>query len=150
MERIATPIEKIYEAWSAVADGRVTIAEGSTIEAGRAIVISSDKAKTYTVTWRDSGSVFTSSDSATLWRGYPGYPVIAVLMKQGRLPYEETVAERFADVNWTARNKEHKRDYAAAVLAVEEARGIDRGEASAAAETAYRALQQLNITIRRK
>ena len=69
------PVEKIYEAWSAVADGRVTIDDA----ARKATVVSSDRTREYTVSWSDDGSVYNSNDNATYWRGYAGYPVIAVM-----------------------------------------------------------------------
>ncbi len=72
------PIEKIYEAYSAIADGRVTLC------VGEAAVRSSNGQKEYLVTWDDR--VYTSNDSATYWQGYAGYPVIAVLLLQGELP----------------------------------------------------------------
>lgn len=50
------PVEKIYEAWSAVADGRVTIDDA----ARKATVVSSDRTREYTVSWSDDGSVYNS------------------------------------------------------------------------------------------
>ncbi|MBR2810229.1 MAG: hypothetical protein IKD69_02510, partial [Solobacterium sp.] len=71
------PIVKIYEAFSAIADGRVAMGEG------HAEVLSSDRTKSYKVFWK--GDQYSSDDNASRWQGYPGYPVIAVLMLQGRL-----------------------------------------------------------------
>ena len=85
MEKLP-PIEKIFEAYSALADGRVTISE----DTEEAHIASSDGAKHYTVRWE--GSHYTSNDSATYWAGYPGYPVLAVWMKQGILPVNEAIA----------------------------------------------------------
>lgn len=138
------PMEKIYEAYSAIADGRVEMLDG------RATVTSSDGAKAYAVQWE--GDHYRSSDSATYWQGYAGYPVIAVLMRQGRLPLDRAVAAHFAGVNWTALNKKHKRDYAAAAAEVTDglkARGVDTEEISKTAEAAYGALKTLDITVGR-
>lgn len=44
------PVEKVYEAWSAVTDGRVQIEADSNLDAGRAVVKSSDGSKEYTIT----------------------------------------------------------------------------------------------------
>lgn len=146
-----TPIEKIYEAWTAVADpGRLDITPGSTRDEGSARVTSSDGSKHYDITWRDSGSIFTSTDAATRWQGYAGYPVVAVLMALGRIPLSREMAGRFAGINWTELNKAHRRDYAAAVAAVEQQRGIDPAEAAAAAREAHDALCALNLTLKRK
>ena len=110
MEKLP-PIEKVYEAWSAVADGRVALHP----DERRAAIASSNGAKTYTVAWNENGSTYSSNDNATYWQGYAGYPVIAVLMEQGELPLDRAAAEAFAHVDWTYLNERFKRDYAAAV-----------------------------------
>ena len=71
------PIEKFYEAYSALADKRVTMGENL------ATVTSSDGAKTYKVEWQDN--TYSSTDNATLWQGYAGYPVLSVLILQKKL-----------------------------------------------------------------
>ena len=88
MEKLP-PIEKVYEAWSAVADGRVALHP----DERRAAIASSNGAKTYTVAWNENGSTYSSNDNATYWQGYAGYPVIAVLMLQGRLPLDRAAAD---------------------------------------------------------
>ena len=142
MEKLP-PIEKIYEAYSALADGRVTISE----DAGEAHIASSDGAKNYTVRWE--GSHYTSNDSATYWAGYPGYPVLAVWMKQGILPVNEAIAMQFKDVNWNALNKEYKRNYAKAAEAVMNERQMDAAAVRADAEQVYAKLKTLDLTVGR-
>ena len=44
---------------------------------------------------RWDGNHYTSNDSATYWAGYPGYPVLAVWMKQGILPMNEEIIALF-------------------------------------------------------
>ena len=143
------PIQKIYEAWSAIGDGRVDISMESTPAEGSAQVRSSDGAKTYTVTWSDDATVYTSNDNATFWQLYPGYPVIAVLMLQGKLPLHTPSTIDMAGVNWTAINAAHRRDYAAALENVIEERGLDPMALDRHAQTAYNALEALSLTIRR-
>lgn len=104
------PIEKIYEAYSAIADRRITMNED------HAVVVSSSRGKEYTVSW--NGSTYASNDNGTYWQGYPGYPVIAVLMQQEKLPLDLKIASNFADVNWTELNARYKRDYSKAAAAV--------------------------------
>ena len=146
-----TPKVKIYEAWTSVADGnRIELAAGWTPDEGRATVRSSDGGKVYDLSWRDKGQVFVSTDPATYWQGYAGYPVVAVLMKLGRLPYDAEVAKEFAGVNWTELNKRMKRDYIRAVNEVESERNIDREAADEAAGRVLNALNALNLTIKRK
>ena len=142
MEKLP-PIEKIYEAYSALADGRVTISE----DAKEAHIASSDGAKHYTVRWE--GSHYTSNDSATYWAGYPGYPVLAVWMKQGILPVNEAIAMQFKDVNWNALNKEYKRNYEKAAEAVMNERQMDAAAVRADAEQVYAKLKTLNLTVGR-
>ena len=64
------PIEKIPEAYSAVADERVAMGEHS------AKVRSSDGTKTYTVQW--DGDAYTSDDNGSKWQNYSGYPAQGV------------------------------------------------------------------------
>ena len=101
------PIEKIYEAYSAIADSRVRMSAGS------ALVTSSDYAKEYTVEWNDG--TYSSNDNASYWQGYLGYPIISVLMLQDRLNYNPAFLEYFKDINWKKLNKENKNDYSRVV-----------------------------------
>lgn len=142
--------EKIFEAWSALASGRVKPDSTSTPESGEAWVRSSNSDKTYHITWRDG--VFTSDDNASYWQGYPGYPVIAVLMKLGLVPFDESIAHLFANVDWNAANKKARGDYAKAVAAVENELGLCqsvREEAALAARISLEALLALHIVIKR-
>jgi len=135
------PKEKILEAYSAIADKRIEMHENS------AEVHSSDASKTYLVEW--DGDTFASSDPATYWQSYPGYPVLAVLLKQGRLPLDEELIQPMAGIPWKKLNHAHKRDYAAA--AEEAMKDIENKEAVLKlAEEGNRALETLNLTLKRK
>lgn len=137
------PIEKIYEAYSAIADNRVKRKENY-VE-----VISSSRSKTYTVTWQDN--TYTSSDSATYWQGYAGYPILAVLMLQGKLPLNFKTAERFQGINWTQLNAKYKADYTAATSEIFRER-IPLSEAGSIREEVmqvYEIFKKLNLTIKR-
>ncbi len=135
------PIEKIYEAYSAIADDRISLSEN------KAVIKSSNGAKEYTVTW--NGSIYASDDSATYWQGYPGYPVIAVLMLQGKLTLDRKIATHFGGVNWTELNQKYKRDYTAAVNSIIQARQLDAVKISAAVDKAYAELKELDISVKR-
>lgn len=137
------PPEKAAEAYSAIADGRVTLFAAEE----RAEVISSDGEKKYAVAWR--GNVYTSTDNATRWQGYAGYPVLAVLMLQGRLPLDREVAALFSGINWTELNRKHRRDYAAALDAVVRARNMDAAAVRAAMNQVFERLSALDVEIRR-
>jgi hypothetical protein len=114
------PFQKVFEAYSAIADGRVEMMPGER----RARVMSSEGDKVYTVQWSEDEGVYRSNDSATFWQGYPGYPVIAVLMLQGKVPFSEDDAQLLSGVDWAAANKASKRDYDAALEGVLDERGI--------------------------
>lgn len=135
------PIEKILEAYTAIADSHVKL------ENDQALVTSSNEAKTYTVTFHDNA--YTSNDNASYWQGYLGYPGIAVLMLQGKLPYDKELAQQFAGVDWNKINQEYKRNYAQAADAVMTAKGIDKKKAETELHHVYDALKQLPIIVKR-
>ncbi len=135
------PIEKTYEAYSAIADKRIEMHEDY------ALVDSSDYSKYYEVSWNKD--VYASSDNATYWQGYAGYPVIAVLILQGRLPkLNESYLFEMADIPWKELNDEHKRDYAAAAEEVLSKKPHAK-EIKEAAEVLYEALSKLDLTLKR-
>ena len=136
------PIEKVFEAWTALADHRIEMHEGY------ADVSSSDGEKAYVVKY--SGDKYSSDDNATYWQGYPGYPVIAVLMLQGKLPYDEQEALLWKNINWTQLNKKFKNNYAKAVEEVAMERGIDLKKSLSAAEQVMETLKHLPLEIKRK
>ena len=134
--------EKIYEAYSALADERVKLEED------KATVSSSDGKKSYTIRWKDN--VYVSDDNASYWQGYPGYPVIAVMMLKGELPYDKETAALFKDVNWHELNNKYKRDYAKAVKEVISERDLNEDEINREADRVYEQLKESDIVIRRK
>lgn len=138
------PPEKIHEALGAIADGRVRM------EKNRALVDSSGGDRQYIVTWTDDA--FSSNDSATYWRLYPGYPVIAVLLLQGRLPLRKDVAEHFSGINWAELNRKYKRKYDMAVAEVMRRlreNGVDVLAIEKYVADVYAALGDLSITVKR-
>ena len=137
------PIEKIYEAFSALADGRVEFSD----DLNEAHVQSSNGKKSYTVVWEDD--VYSSNDNATYWQAYPGYPLIAVLIGQGRVKADEKVFLYFKDIDWHELNIRFKRDYAEAFEHVMKERGYDIDVLKKAADEVYEQLKELDITIRR-
>lgn len=107
------PMAKVYEALSALADGRVRL-----VSTGRAEVVSSSGEKVYSVEWSEDGRRISSNDNASYWQGYAGYPIIAVLLATGRIPYDPEAAGVLAGVPWHDLNERFKRDYDAAVESV--------------------------------
>ena len=139
------PFEKVYEAYSALADGRVTLCPDERL----ASVVSSNGEKSYTVAWDEARTTYSSNDNATYWQGYAGYPVIAVLMEQGLVPLDRAVAAGFAGIDWAELNERFHRDYAQAARAAMAERHLDIAGVECAARTAYDALAALGIAIKR-
>lgn len=107
------PRAKVFEAFSAVADGRVRVTGP-----GSATVTSSGGDKSYDVEWSEDGRTITANDNASYWQGYLGYPALAVLLARGEVNAGEDVVGALAGVPWHALNKRFKRDYDAAVAQV--------------------------------
>ena len=135
------PIEKILEAYTAIADNHVKL------ENDQALVTSSNETKTYTVTFHNN--TYTSNDNASYWQGYLGYPGIVVLMLQGKLPYDKELAQQFAGVDWNKINQEYKRNYAQAADTVMTAKGIGKKKAETELHHVYNVLKQLPIIVKR-
>jgi hypothetical protein len=119
------PRAKVFEALSAVADGRVRLTGP-----GSATVTSSGGDKTYDVEWSDDGRTVSANDNASYWQGYLGYPALAVLLERGELRAGEDVVRALAGVHWHDLNKRFKRDYDAAVANV--LAGLPAGDPGAA------------------
>jgi hypothetical protein len=136
------PKQKIYEAYSAIADNRIKISLTS------AIVTSSDYNKTYEVKWNEEN--YSSNDNASFWQGYAGYPVIAVLMIQNKLPYNKEIATLFQNINWHNINNLYKRDYDKAINEVLKTINYDENIIKKEVDKVYNALNNLEITIKRK
>lgn len=135
------PKEKMLEAYTAIADKRIVI------EGNNASCLSSDKKKTYAVSF--DGDTYASSDNATYWQGYPGYPVLAVLLLQGRLTYNQQLVAKMKGIPWKKLNDAHKRNYEAA--AAEALKDIpEKEEIVKLAEKNNEELASLNLTIKRK
>ncbi len=118
------PAAKVYEAFSAVTDGRVHLGEP-----GRAEVVSSGGDRRYAVEWSDDLATIGANDNASYWQGYLGYPALAALLAVGALHADAAVVALFAGVPWHDLNARFKRDYEAAVdsvLTELEREGADR------------------------
>jgi len=107
------PRAKVFEAFTAVADGRVRLAGP-----GSATVTSSGGDKTYDVGWSDDDRTVTANDNASYWQGYVGYPIVAMLLARGVLHAGDDVVAALAGVAWHDLNRQYKRDYDAAVAHV--------------------------------
>lgn len=99
-----TRISKIYEAYTALADNRITPIGPSSY-----LVASSDFSKKYTVKKIEGG--YSSNDNATLWQHYAGYPILAVRRIEGLLSYDREILILRKGINWKKENTKYKNDY---------------------------------------
>lgn len=136
------PIAKIYEAYTCIADNRIEMKENA------AIVSSSDGKKKYTIKWNENN--YASNDNATFWQGYPGYPVLAILMLQNKLSYDKEIVNLFTGINWHELNEKHKRDYDSAVEEVLNNIDYDSILIKKEVEKTYEEIENLDIHIKRK
>ena len=137
------PKTKVYEALSALADGRVRIKGPN-----EAAVVSSGGDRTYSVRWSDDMRVISSNDNASYWQGYMGYPVVAVLLALGKVGFDAEAAKSLAGIPWRQVNDRFKRDYAKAVdFVLEElaAKGHDRAAIVREVESIYGQLAELRL-----
>ncbi|MEM0120546.1 MAG: hypothetical protein QW514_02450 [Thermoprotei archaeon] len=95
------PRIKVLEAVASVAEGRVN-RQGDVYR----VVSSSGEVRVYTVKVTDSRA--ESDDNGTRYRGYVGYPIIAVLMVEGRLPYDQRIGESLKGIPWKKLNDQYK------------------------------------------
>ena len=113
-------------------------------------IVSSDGTKTYHVRW--NGDLYSSDDNGSKWQGYTGYPIVAVLLLQGRLPLNQEVMTLFKGVPWKEINKRHKNKYAEALAEILEnirANGGDPDRIRQEMQTVYSALEALKLPRRR-
>ena len=135
MEKLP-PVEKVYEAWTALVDDRYDLSPEALI------VRSSDGSKEYRVTWDDEGR-YRSNDNATFWQGYAGYPVIMALMLQGRVPFNGGGGRLVQGHSVEGAQRCHKRDYAAALAEAFERAGLDMPRQLQAEEAAAEVMEAL-------
>ena len=88
-----------------------------------------------------------SDDNGTRFRGYIGYPIIAVLMLQGRVPFDERIARALEGIPWRRLN-EHYRRYILVenhVKRVAAERGVQPSEVDGLVSRVLGALRRLGL-----
>lgn len=115
------PRIKVLEALGSIADGRI-----SAVNNGARVLSSSGEREYYVVVTGDLRAY--SNDNGTLYRGYVGYPIIALLMIKGVLPFDEAIARALSGIPWKTLNETYKRYEVVEeiVLKRAEERGISR------------------------
>lgn len=141
------PKDKIYEAFSVIADGRYAFVARDK-NGGKVTSLCSSRRKTYTTEWREGFPLrMTCNDNGSYWKGYIGYPMIAVLMLLGRLRYDPAIAALFAGVEWKALNTQYGYDYTAVTdkLLQEMPGTVDTNAIRAHVEDVYRQLRDIGL-----
>lgn len=134
-------IEKIYEAYSAIADERIKIEED------KFYVTSSDYSKFYTITKTET--TYISNDNMSYWKQTIGYPIIAIMMVTGKIDYNKEVIRYFKDINWKKINTEYKNDYvkvAQIILDSMKDKGVDVDFIKTETEIVYNQVKKLELT----
>lgn len=135
------PLIKIYEALGALADERVQLQDER-----HAMVLSSDRKKTYQVEISTDGRTISSNDNASYWHGYLGYPAIAVMLKRGLCPVRAENLIALAGIPWKELNRRYRNDYSRTIEEVmqqAEQRGFDSKIIAAEAELVLSKLGEL-------
>ncbi len=96
------PKIKVLEALGAIADGRI-----HKLGEGKYEVISSEGDRKYTVII--SGNKVFSDDNGTKFRGYVGYPIISALILEGKLDYNDKIAQALKGIPWKKLNEQEKK-----------------------------------------
>lgn len=97
------PKIKVYEALGCVADERIEIM-GS-----EAKVFSSSLGKYYSVWYEQNEKAIMVNDNGSFYIGYLGYPAIAYLMKEGRLPFDQNYSDALKGIHWKDLNMKYNR-----------------------------------------
>jgi hypothetical protein len=108
MLRTTPPIIKIYEALGAISDQRIELTQGLFVEAK---VYSSSREKYYTVTYDPANNSIMLNDNGSYWKGYLGYPGIAVLLLTGVLPLQKEYSEILKDIPRKEINTKNNNDF---------------------------------------
>lgn len=144
MEKLP-PIEKIYEAYSVLADDRINI------EGNVAHVRSSNGTRKYRVEWERN--IYSSTDNGTYWQGYPGYPIVAVLLHEKKIMFDESVITYFSEIDWNDLNIKYKRNYRAAVWEIFKQKKLSDKQIEKVENVTqhiFEQLQRMNIKVVRK
>lgn len=139
------PREKIHEALSAIADDRIVITSDNSAE-----IYSSNNTKKYLVEWNENE--YSSNDNGTFWQGYPGYPIIAILLIKDNIIYDKNIVQYFKNINWKEINTKFNNDYAKAVNSVYqelESQGVDIKYIDNEISKIYDALKTMGIIVKK-
>ena len=97
------PKIKVLEALGSIADGRIKF-----VSDNEARVTSSSGEKEYIVRYNIQERKIDSTDNGSVYKGYLGYPSIAVLMLKEVLPFSQKIADALKGIEWKKLNEKYK------------------------------------------
>ncbi len=133
------PRIKVLEALGAIADNRIKKIND------HYEVTSSEGDRTYNV--KVNGKNAYSNDNGTVYRNYVGYPIIAVLMLEGKLKYDKNISQSLKGIDWKKLNETYK-NYAKVeeiVYKIAEERGVNKDEINKIVEEVLNELRRLSL-----
>jgi len=136
------PRIKVLEALGSIADGRIR-----EVEPNMAVVTSSTGERQYLVYVDPEKRVAYSDDNGTKYRGYVGYPIIALLMLKGYLPFDKRIADALAGIPWKRLNERFKRYAIVEKIVKREAakRGVKPSEIDSYVKAVMNRLSELRL-----
>ncbi len=139
MKLKAPPRIKVLEALGAIADGRIKKMDD------HYEVVSSEGDRVYNVKVNEDKAY--SNDNGTVYRNYIGYPIIAVLMLEGKLKYDEKISKSLKGIDWKRLNETYK-NYAKVeeiVGKIAEEKGVNKEEINKIIEEVLNELRRLSL-----
>lgn len=138
------PLIKVYEALGAIADGRIEVSGNS------AKLYSSSRQKFYTVTYDPARQAIMANDNGSYWKGYLGYPSIALLMKLGVVSCPQQIVAALKGIPWKDIATKHQNDWDQVVdeaLRRAEVRGFNSADIRAEAAAIYQEIQGMRLSL---
>jgi hypothetical protein len=105
-------ISKIYEAITAIADGRIEV------DGNHAKCYSSSKGKFYEIDYDPETQSIMSNDNTAFFTGHMSYPMVAMLMLKSVVTYDPKMEEMLKGIVWKDIVTKYKHDYDKAVESV--------------------------------
>ena len=102
----------VYEALTALADNRIEITEKS------AKCFSSSGNKFYTINFDLEKNAFMSDDNMAYYRDEVSYPILAVLLVNEVIKYDQSILNYLKNIPWKNINQKNKNNYMKSVKEV--------------------------------
>ena len=136
------PKIKVLEALGSIADQRIT-----KIGDGEYKVVSSSGDREYTVRVDLENLRIDSTDNGSVYKGYLGYPSIAVLMLNKVLPFSEKIANALKGIKWKELNEKYKAYWKTefVVKKIAEKKGVSAEEIDKFVDDVMKKIKELKI-----